>query len=75
MAASSIVLDRPTPTKDGNSGFGTLSGSFVDASVTYADALAVVTPHFQATPSPRIVYIANGIAANQYTFIAFGRVW
>jgi hypothetical protein len=75
MAASSIALDRPTPTKDGNSGFGTLSGTFVDAAVTYADAVAVVIPHFQATPEPRIIYIANGKTANQYSFIAFGRVW
>ena len=73
MAASSIVLDRPVPWRTGNRGMGMLSGTFVDASVSYADALAVVSGHFQTSPTPRIVYIANG-GTNQYSFIATGRV-
>lgn len=73
MAASSIVFDTPRPSRLGTSGMGILTGTFVDASVTYADALAVVSGHFQTSPPPRINYIANG-GVNQYTFIAVGRV-
>jgi hypothetical protein len=72
MAASSIVYDTPKPNRLGNSGYGMLCGTFVDASVTYADALAVVAGHFQTSPPPRILYIANG-GTNQYSFIAMGR--
>jgi hypothetical protein len=62
---------------DGRYGYGMLSGQFVSASAAgsaalYADALSVVSGHFQTTPPPRITIMATG-AANTYAFIAMGR--
>jgi hypothetical protein len=78
LAASAVVLDTPQPTRmDGRYGYGMLSGQFVSASAAgsaalYADALSVVSGHFQTTPPPRIV-LTNINGTTLWGFIAMGR--
>lgn len=75
LAASNVVIDQVRPARIGNSGFGILTGTFVDAATggaLYTDALAIISGRFLATPPPRIVFVTNTVA-NGYSFIAVGR--
>lgn len=75
LAATNVVIDQVRPARIGNSGFGVLTGTFVDAATggaLYTDALAIISGRFLPTPPPRITYVANTVA-NGYSFIAVGR--
>jgi hypothetical protein len=76
MAATSVVFDQLRPARIGNTVFGTLSGTFVDAAVgdaLYADSLAAVAGRFLPSPPPRIVQVTSVSGTNTHAFIAVGR--
>lgn len=73
MSISAITFDTPHPNRFGNTGYGMICGVFTDSAVSYVNALAAVAGYFQTSPTPRILYLANG-GVNTYTFMAMGRV-
>jgi hypothetical protein len=72
MAATNVVFDQNRPLRQGNTGFGYMTGTLIDTAISYSDVIAAVQGRFKTSPPVRVNYILTP-TTNTYAFFAYGR--